>query len=227
MVHQKGESIFDNLSLIQDRNDSELCHYLQKALKQSDRLVKSSHKSPNNLSPIKSRVIQNQLIAILHRIESDENHKGIGELFEFLQNHQQISLDPYLEKYPDSFQNLVKDGLLSIQAENGLKNGSAKKETNGSYIVSNASASPRKRTAYTRVPTPKNPEEAINWIKTAVGALGLDANKCIDSEALSQINSNEAINTIEAAERAVQKAQETLNRFKKAYASNGSNGAHT
>lgn len=192
---------------------------MQKALKQSDRLVKTSHKSPNNSSPIKSRVIQNQLNAVLQKIESDENQNAIAELFELLQTNPQISLDHSLDKYPDSFKNLVKDGLRAIQAEKNLSNGSAKKsETNGTYLASNLSASPRKRIAYTRVPAPKNPEEAINWIKTAVGALGLDANKCVDSEALSQINSNEAINSIEAAERAVQKAQETLTRFKQAYA---------
>ena len=223
LVHQKGETIVNHLTLIQDRNESELCHYIQKALKQSDRLVKTTNKSQHS-SPIKiSKAAQNQLAAILNKIGTDENQNGMQELYDFTQTYPQISLDPYLANSSEFFRNFITNGLQKIQTEREIIQNMANKkpETNGTHIAAGSGDDPRKRTAFSRVPPPKNQNEAIQWFKSATGALGIDPNK-YDSEIISQINSNDGINSIEAAELAVQKAQQTLEKFKRADA-NGQN----
>ena len=123
----------------------------------------------------------------------------------------------------DFFRNFITNGLQKIQTERERIQNTANKnpETNGTHLAAASVDDLRKRTAFSRVPPPKNQNEAIQWFKSATGALGIDPNK-YDSEIMSNIQSNDAINSIEAAELAVQKAQQTLEKFKRAYA-NGQN----
>lgn len=224
IVHQKGESIVNHLTLIQDREESELCHYIKKALKQSDKLVKTSNKSQNSTPNKMSKAALNELPHILTKIGTDENQNAMIELYEFTQTYPQISLEPYLEKSSDFFKNFITNGLQKIRNERERIQNSGTK-TNGTHRASasaNGSEIP-KRMAFSRVPPPKNQNEAIQWLKSATGALGIDSNK-YDSETLSQMNSSDAINSIEAAELAVQRAQQTLEKFKRAYnTTNGQN----
>jgi len=91
-------------------------------------------------------------------------------------------------------------------------------ETNGYQIPGPSNLSkdnPFKK--LTRVPPPQSQNEAIEWLKTAANNLGLDSNKYNDPDMISQLINNNAINSIEEAENAVQKAQEMLEKFKLAY----------
>ncbi|CAG2168733.1 unnamed protein product [Oppiella nova] len=222
IVHQKGESIFTHLTLIQDKNESELWHYIQKALKQSDKLVKTSTKNQHNSSPHTiNKSSESDLNSILNKLGTDENQTAIIELYDFTEANPQISLEPYLQKFSDFYKNFITDGLNRIRTERERTQKHEKRlDTNGTHSANGDER--HKRTAFARVPPPHNQKEAIEWLKSAAGALGYDANKYNDSEILSQMSSNEAITSIEAAEIAVQRAQETLERFKKAYA-NGQN----
>ncbi|XP_054161485.1 protein mini spindles-like [Oppia nitens] len=220
IVDQKGEMIFSHLALIQDKDASELCHYLQKALKQRDKLsTKTPTKTDHHLSPKDqklSKSAQNHLMTILSKIGTDENQSGITELYEFTQTNPQISLEPYLQKSSDFFKKFISDELNKIRSEKQA--GDIKIESNGKHsdIIINGEERP-KRTAFSRVPPPTNQKEALDWLRKATTAITSDPKKFKEEDILTQMNSNDAINSIEAAELAIQRAQERLESFKKVY----------
>jgi hypothetical protein len=220
IVQQKGDSVLNHLTLIRDRNESELCHYIQKALKQSDRLLNAGLKSSQKTSPKIPKTAHNQLVSIISKLGTDDNNNGLIELYEFTQTYPHIPIEPYLEKSSEFFKGFVINGLQKIRYERErAQTDSRITQSNGSSPGTSSGLKDQKKTIpLSRVPPPQSQKEAIEWLKKATANFGLDPNKYNDFEVDPNLNSNDAINSIEAAEMAVQKAQETLEKFKKAYA---------
>lgn len=223
IVQEKGDAVLNNLTMIQDRNESELYQYIQKALKQSGKLAKPVAKSmaTQKLSntPKLSKTAHTQLISIISKLGTDESQLALNELYEFTLQYPQISLDPYLEKSSDFFKSFVTNGLENIKIE---------REKNKTLPESNKIATrpfrptdiqirgDDKKYVFPKVPTPENPEMAVEWLKSATCHLGLDPSK-YGPELISQLQNGAPPMSIEAAEMAVRKAQERLDNFKLSY----------
>ncbi|XP_055925543.1 cytoskeleton-associated protein 5-like isoform X1 [Argiope bruennichi] len=134
LVEIKGEDIMKHLSLISDRQESDLVNYLHKLLariKEDNR--KSSNKnslpddnsSGNNRhkrcksSPLKlSKSTHEALTEIFRKIGCKEQTKeGLAELYEFTQNHPEADIEPYLKTSSDFFQNYIRQGIQQLEKE--------------------------------------------------------------------------------------------------------------
>ncbi|XP_077599193.1 cytoskeleton-associated protein 5 isoform X1 [Stigmatopora nigra] len=120
-----GAKILDHLSMIDNRNESELEGYLQRVVKQSvgnqfgcksDRgNEKGNLHMDDGMSKTKDRDI---LSEIFKKIGSKENTKeGLTELYEYKQKCRDVDLEPFLKNTSPFFQSYVERGLRMIESE--------------------------------------------------------------------------------------------------------------
>ncbi|XP_061533378.1 cytoskeleton-associated protein 5 isoform X2 [Phycodurus eques] len=118
-----GAKILDHLSMIENRNESELEAYLRRVVKhgnlfgsKSDRgNEKGSLLMEDGMSKAKVRDI---LAEIFKKIGSKENTKeGLTELYEYKQKCSDVDLEPFLKSTSPFFQSYVERGLRMIESE--------------------------------------------------------------------------------------------------------------
>lgn len=119
-----GAKILDHLSMIENRNESELEAYLRRTVKhsgnqsgtKSDRgNEKNAHGMDDRMSKAKGSDI---LSEIFKKIGSKENTKeGLTELYEYKQKYSDAALEPFLRNTSQFFQSYVERGLRMIESE--------------------------------------------------------------------------------------------------------------
>jgi len=119
-VEIRGEDIMKHLSLIPDRQESELVSYLHKLLarRKKDNMkslnkntnpddnIENNRLKGNRSSPLKlSKSTHEALTEIFKKIGSKEQTKeGLSELYDFTQKHPEADIEPYIQTYSDFFE---------------------------------------------------------------------------------------------------------------------------
>ncbi|XP_051979054.1 cytoskeleton-associated protein 5 isoform X1 [Xyrauchen texanus] len=119
-----GAKILDHMSMIENRNESELEAHLRRVVKHSANLSglksdKSTEKSAlrSDDKVIKAKV-SDILSEIFKKIGSKENTKeGLTELYEYKQKYSDADLEPFLRNTSQFFQSYVERGLRMIESE--------------------------------------------------------------------------------------------------------------
>ncbi|XP_029289078.1 cytoskeleton-associated protein 5 isoform X2 [Cottoperca gobio] len=119
-----GAMILDHLSMIENRNESELEAHLRGVVKHSGNLSglksdrgneKTGLRTEDRMSKAK---VSDILSEIFKKIGSKENTKeGLTELYEYKQNYSDADLEPFLKNTSQFFQSYVERGLRVIESE--------------------------------------------------------------------------------------------------------------
>lgn len=119
-----GAKILDHLSMIENRNESELEAHLRRVVKHSGNLSglksdrgneKSGLRTEDRMSKAK---VSDILSEIFKKIGSKENTKeGLTELYEYKQKYSDADLEPFLKNTSQFFQSYVERGLRMIDSE--------------------------------------------------------------------------------------------------------------
>ncbi|XP_061677746.1 cytoskeleton-associated protein 5 isoform X2 [Syngnathoides biaculeatus] len=118
-----GAKILEHLSMIENRNESELEAYLRRVVKHSNLFGSKSDRGnekggllmEDGMSKAKVRDI---LAEIFKKIGSKENTKeGLTELYEYKQKCSDVDLEPFLKTASPFFQSYVERGLRMIESE--------------------------------------------------------------------------------------------------------------
>lgn len=119
-----GVKILDHLSMIENRNESELEAHLRRVVKHSGNLSglksdrgneKSGMRMDDRMSKAK---VSDILSEIFKKIGSKENTKeGLTELYEYKQKYSDADLEPFLKNTSQFFQSYVERGLRMIESE--------------------------------------------------------------------------------------------------------------
>ncbi|KAF7707626.1 hypothetical protein HF521_018844 [Silurus meridionalis] len=119
-----GAKILDHLSMIENRNESELEAHLRRVVKHSGNLfsVKSDQNFEKTALRSDDKVIKAKVSDILSeifkKIGSKENTKeGLTELYEYKQKYSDADLEPFLRNTSQFFQSYVERGLRMIESE--------------------------------------------------------------------------------------------------------------
>ncbi|KAM7003260.1 cytoskeleton-associated protein 5 isoform 2-T4 [Tautogolabrus adspersus] len=119
-----GPKILDHLSMIENRNESELEAHLRRVVKLPGNL--SGHKSDRGNEKGGLRMddrmskskVSDILSEIFKKIGSKENTKeGLTELYEYKQKYSDADLEPFLKNTSQFFQSYVERGLRMIESE--------------------------------------------------------------------------------------------------------------
>ncbi|KAM3869850.1 cytoskeleton-associated protein 5 isoform 3-T3 [Diretmus argenteus] len=119
-----GAKILDHLSMIDNRNESELEAHLRRVVKHSGNMMgfksdrgneKSGLRTEDRMSKAK---VSDILSEIFKKIGSKENTKeGLTELYEYKQKYSDADLEPFLRNTSQFFQSYVERGLRMIESE--------------------------------------------------------------------------------------------------------------
>ncbi|XP_049429948.1 cytoskeleton-associated protein 5 isoform X1 [Epinephelus fuscoguttatus] len=119
-----GAKILDHLSMIENRNESELEAHLRRVVKHSGNLSglksdrgneKGGLRTDDRMSKAK---VSDILSEIFKKIGSKENTKeGLTELYEYKQKYSDADLEPFLKNTSQFFQSYVERGLRMIESE--------------------------------------------------------------------------------------------------------------
>ncbi|XP_039988219.1 cytoskeleton-associated protein 5 isoform X2 [Xiphias gladius] len=119
-----GAKILDHLSMIENRNESELEAHLRRVVKHSGNLSglksdrgneKTGLRTEDRMSKAK---VSDILSEIFKKIGSKENTKeGLTELYEYKQKYSDADLEPFLKNTSQFFQSYVERGLRMIESE--------------------------------------------------------------------------------------------------------------
>nr|XP_020441313.1 cytoskeleton-associated protein 5 isoform X2 [Monopterus albus] len=119
-----GSKILDHLSMIENRNESELEAHLRRVVKHSGNLSgikgnqgneKSGLRPEDRMSKAK---VSDILSEIFKKIGSKENTKeGLTELYEYKQKYSDADVEPFLKNTSQFFQSYVERGLRMIESE--------------------------------------------------------------------------------------------------------------
>ncbi|XP_017297361.1 cytoskeleton-associated protein 5 isoform X2 [Kryptolebias marmoratus] len=119
-----GAKILDHLSMIENRNESELEPYLRRVVKQYGNLSGSKSDRGNEKGGLRTddhmskAKVSDVLSEIFKKIGSKENTKeGLMELYEYKQKYSDADLEPFLKNTSQFFQSYVERGLRMIESE--------------------------------------------------------------------------------------------------------------
>ncbi|KAK7117441.1 hypothetical protein R3I94_022874 [Phoxinus phoxinus] len=119
-----GSKILDHMSMIENRNESELEAHLRRVVKHSVNLsgLKSDKNTEKGALRSDDKVIKAKVSDILSeifkKIGSKENTKeGLTELYEYKQKYSDADLEPFLRNTSQFFQSYVERGLRMIESE--------------------------------------------------------------------------------------------------------------
>uniref|UniRef100_A0AAQ4PNR4 Cytoskeleton associated protein 5 n=1 Tax=Gasterosteus aculeatus aculeatus TaxID=481459 RepID=A0AAQ4PNR4_GASAC len=139
----RGAEILDHLSMIENRNESELEAHLRRSVKHNGNLsgLKSDRGNEKTGLCTVSREdrmskakVSDILTEIFKKIGSKENTKeGLTELYEYKQKYSDADLEPFLKNTSQFFQSYVERGLRLIESE---REGKARIQTSAGKIVS-------------------------------------------------------------------------------------------
>ncbi|KAM6937380.1 cytoskeleton-associated protein 5 [Xenentodon cancila] len=119
-----GAKILDHLSMIENRNESELEAHLRRVVKHSGNLSgqksdRGNEKSGLHMDDRMSKAkVSDILSEIFKKIGSKENTKeGLTELYEYKQKYSDADLEPFLKNTSQFFQSYVERGLRLIELD--------------------------------------------------------------------------------------------------------------
>ncbi|CAL9697086.1 unnamed protein product [Knipowitschia caucasica] len=123
-----GAKILDHLSMIENRNESELEAHLRRAVKNSGNQSVSKSDRGNEKSGLRSddrmskAKVSDILSEIFKKIGSKENTKeGLTELYEYKLKYSDADVEPFLKNTSQFFQSYVERGLRMIESEREAK----------------------------------------------------------------------------------------------------------
>uniref|UniRef100_A0A8C8LX69 TOG domain-containing protein n=1 Tax=Oncorhynchus tshawytscha TaxID=74940 RepID=A0A8C8LX69_ONCTS len=113
--------ILDHMSMIENKNDSELEAHLRRVVKHSGNFsgMKSDRGTEKGQDDRMSKAkVSDILSEIFKKIGSKENTKeGLTELYEYKQKYSDADLEPFLRNTSQFFQSYVERGLRVIESE--------------------------------------------------------------------------------------------------------------
>uniref|UniRef100_A0A8C7D0G5 Cytoskeleton associated protein 5 n=1 Tax=Oncorhynchus kisutch TaxID=8019 RepID=A0A8C7D0G5_ONCKI len=116
-----GAKILDHMSMIENRNESELEAHLRRVVKHSGNFsgMKSDRGTEKGQDDRMSKAkVSDILSEIFKKIGSKENTKeGLTELYEYKQKYSDADLEPFLRNTSQFFQSYVERGLRMIESE--------------------------------------------------------------------------------------------------------------
>ncbi|XP_059831965.1 cytoskeleton-associated protein 5 isoform X3 [Hypanus sabinus] len=140
-----GPKIMDHLTLIENKNESELEAHLRRVTKQSMALSggKTDSETEKRGSTIEGKEskakISETLAEIFKKIGSKENtREGLAELYEYRKKYSDADIEPFLRKSSQFFQNYVERGLRLVENEREgkgrISSSSSSGNTNGEEV---------------------------------------------------------------------------------------------
>ncbi|XP_040836133.1 cytoskeleton-associated protein 5 isoform X2 [Ochotona curzoniae] len=120
----KGPKILDHLTMIDNKNESELEAHLCRMMKHSmdqtgSKADKETEKGASRIDEKSSKAKVNDFLAeIFKKIGSKENTKeGLAELYEYKKKYSDADIEPFLKNSSQFFQSYVERGLRVIEME--------------------------------------------------------------------------------------------------------------
>ncbi|XP_054256793.1 cytoskeleton-associated protein 5 isoform X2 [Indicator indicator] len=120
----KGPKILDHLTMIDNKNESELEAHLRRVMKHSmdktgSKADKDTEKGASRIEEKASKAKVNDILAeIFKKIGSKENTKeGLAELYEYKKKYSDADIEPFLKNSSQFFQSYVERGLRLIETE--------------------------------------------------------------------------------------------------------------
>ncbi|CAH2325956.1 cytoskeleton-associated 5-like isoform X1 [Pelobates cultripes] len=120
----KGPKIMDHLSMIENKNESELELHLLRVMKHSMDSTgsKSDRETEKGASRLEEKAakanVSDFLAEIFKKIGSKENTKeGLAELYEYKKKYSDADIEPFLKNSSQFFQSYVERGLRLIEME--------------------------------------------------------------------------------------------------------------
>ncbi|XP_061318213.1 cytoskeleton-associated protein 5 isoform X2 [Pezoporus flaviventris] len=120
----KGPKILDHLTMIDNKNESELeahlCRVVKHSMDQSgNKADKDTEKGASRIEEKASKAKVNDILAeIFKKIGSKENTKeGLAELYEYKKKYSDADIEPFLKNSSQFFQSYVERGLRLIETE--------------------------------------------------------------------------------------------------------------
>ncbi|XP_063254512.1 cytoskeleton-associated protein 5 isoform X2 [Prinia subflava] len=119
----KGPKILDHLTMIDNKNESELeahlCRVMKHAMDQAGKADKDTEKGASRIEEKASKAKVNDILAeIFKKIGSKENTKeGLAELYEYKKKYSDADIEPFLKNSSQFFQSYVERGLRLIETE--------------------------------------------------------------------------------------------------------------
>ncbi|XP_025938162.1 cytoskeleton-associated protein 5 isoform X1 [Apteryx rowi] len=120
----KGPKILDHLTMIDNKNESELEAHLCRVMKHSmdqtgSKADKEMEKGASRIEEKSSKAKVNDILAeIFKKIGSKENTKeGLAELYEYKKKYSDADIEPFLKNSSQFFQSYVERGLRLIETE--------------------------------------------------------------------------------------------------------------
>uniref|UniRef100_A0A8C5ZML4 Cytoskeleton-associated protein 5 n=1 Tax=Marmota marmota marmota TaxID=9994 RepID=A0A8C5ZML4_MARMA len=120
----KGPKILDHLTMIDNKNESELeahlCRMMKHSMDQSgSKSDKETEKGASRIDEKASKAKVNDFLAeIFKKIGSKENTKeGLAELYEYKKKYSDADIEPFLKNSSQFFQSYVERGLRVIEME--------------------------------------------------------------------------------------------------------------
>lgn len=120
----KGPKILDHLTMIDNKNESELeahlCRVVKHSMDQSgSKTDKDTEKGASRIEEKASKAKVNDILAeIFKKIGSKENTKeGLAELYEYKKKYSDADIEPFLKNSSQFFQSYVERGLRLIETE--------------------------------------------------------------------------------------------------------------
>ncbi|OXB57674.1 hypothetical protein ASZ78_007747 [Callipepla squamata] len=120
----KGSKILDHLTMIENKNESELeahlCRVMKHSMDQSgSKADKDTEKGASRIEEKASKAKVNDILAeIFKKIGSKENTKeGLAELYEYKKKYSDADIEPFLKNSSQFFQSYVERGLRLIEME--------------------------------------------------------------------------------------------------------------
>ncbi|NXB93753.1 CKAP5 protein, partial [Vidua chalybeata] len=119
----KGPKILDHLTMIDNKNESELeahlCRLMKHTMDQSGKADKDTEKGASRIEEKASKAKVNDILAeIFKKIGSKENTKeGLAELYEYKKKYSDADIEPFLKNSSQFFQSYVERGLRLIETE--------------------------------------------------------------------------------------------------------------
>lgn len=119
----KGPKILDHLTMIDNKNESELeahlCRVMKHSMDQTGKADKDTEKGASRIEEKASKAKANDILAeIFKKIGSKENTKeGLAELYEYKKKYSDADIEPFLKNSSQFFQSYVERGLRLIETE--------------------------------------------------------------------------------------------------------------
>uniref|UniRef100_A0A4W3JI59 Cytoskeleton associated protein 5 n=1 Tax=Callorhinchus milii TaxID=7868 RepID=A0A4W3JI59_CALMI len=143
-----GPKIMDHLTMIENKNESELEAHLRRVTKHSmalsgGKIDSDTEKGGSTMDDKESKAkISETLAEIFKKIGSKENtREGLAELYEYRKKYSDADIEPFLKQSSQFFQNYIERGLRLVENEREGKGRISSSSIDSSYMASSTSIS--------------------------------------------------------------------------------------